>query len=693
MKILYLAPHLSTGGMPAFLLKRVELMLDYTDAEIHVVEYQNYSDEYVVQKNQLKDLDILYHTLGDDKTEVIDIIKRNNIDVVHIDEMAESLGCPELLALLYDNSRTWRVVETCHNISFNPDTDKMYQPDAYAFCTPHHLKTFENMLSKKRVLEFPIDNNRVELTESLRAKYQLGFDIGRKHVVNVGLWTPGKNQKEMVELARKMPMIEFHFVGNQAGNFEDYWKPIMKKLPKNVTVWGERKDVHVFMKAADVFMFNSTWECNPLVLREAIGYGKRILARNLPQYEGMFDEYIMPISDDLKGQLEELLDCNITYEIPTGQSETFADNHYHLYEDLCNKEVIPQAVTIFQNFVNGPFLEIKGGSNSLFNVKFFDGKECIYENNINSNCWVRLNRKWFTKWRAEVRENGKLIYENTLDLTEKRVYIGFDTQSLGDTIAWMEYARVFKRKHDCVMLVSTFHNNLFEESYPEIQFIKPGETVYNIYAQYNLGWFYNPDMEPILPNIINLQEAATNILGLEFQEIRPVISYTPGNNKHGKYVTIATNSTSGCKFWTREGWADLAKALGEKGYKVINVSLEPNVIEGIEQIVNKDIVKTMQLIHHSEFFIGLGSGVSWLAWALNKEVVMINNFTKPDHEFTCHRVINTNVCNGCWNNPNFKFDKGDWDWCPIHKGTDRHFECQKSISADMVLDVIKKAGF
>ena len=39
-------------------------------------------------------------------------------------------------------------------------------------------------------------------------------------------------------------------------------------------------------------MFNSTWECNPLVLREAISYGKPILARNLPQYKDMFTNYI-----------------------------------------------------------------------------------------------------------------------------------------------------------------------------------------------------------------------------------------------------------------------------------------------------------------------------------------------------------------------------------------------------------------
>jgi len=126
--------------------------------------------------------------------------------------------------------------------------------------------------------------------------------------------------------------------------------------------------------------------------------------------------------------------------------------------------------------------------------------------------------------------------------------------------------------------------------------------------------------------------------------------------------------------------------LHEKGYKVINVSLEPNPFDNCEQIINTDIQKTMAIIHHSEFFIGLGSGVSWLAWALGKEVVMINNFAAEDHEFDCIRITNKNVCNGCWNNSNFKFDAGDWDWCPIYKNTPRHFECQRSIVAEDVID-------
>jgi len=98
----------------------------------------------------------------------------------------------------------------------------------------------------------------------------------------------------------------------------------------------------------------------------------------------------------------------------------------------------------------------------------------------------------------------------------------------------------------------------------------------------------------------------------------------------------------------------------------------------------------MSVIHHSEFFIGLSSGISHLAWALNKKVIMIAGFTDKNHEFECIRPYNDKVCTGCWNNKNFKFDKGDYDWCPIWKGYDRQYECQKSITPEMVIEEIKK---
>ena len=152
-------------------------------------------------------------------------------------------------------------------------------------------------------------------------------------------------------------------------------------------------------------------------------------------------------------------------------------------------------------------------------------------------------------------------------------------------------------------------------------------------------------------------------------------------------MTIATNSTAACKFWVKEEWQKLVDHLIEKGYTVVNVSKEKNELKGVLQLENAPLHNVMQFINESEFFIGLSSGLTWLAWAMGKPVVMISNFTEKDHEFQsgCTRITNCAVCHGCWNNKNFRFDKSDWYWCPIYKDTPRQFECQKSITAEMVI--------
>ena len=70
-----------------------------------------------------------------------------------------------------------------------------------------------------------------------------------------------------------------------------------------------------------------------------------------------------------------------------------------------------------------------------------------------------------------------------------------------------------------------------------------------------------------------------------------------------------------------------------------------------------------------EFFIGLGSGLSWLAWSVGLPVVLISGFSEKNAEMLTgvYRVINESVCHGCFNK--YRLDAGDWNWCPIHKGT------------------------
>ncbi len=690
LKLLYLAPHLSTGGMPSVLLKRIQA-LEGLDVEVIVVEYSNYSDEYVVQKNEIKKLATKLYTLGENKMELIDIIKRDNVHLVHIEEMVEDSVnnfSIELLNELYDNDRTWKIVETCHNVYFKPDIEKKYHPDAYVFCTKYHLETFKNMPSQKFVLEYPIENKIPSKAEKLYEKVALGMTPHKTHVLNVGLWTQGKNQGEGLRIARQLPDMEFHFVGNQAINFKHYWEPLMVDLPANVHVWGERSDVDKFMTACDIFMFNSTWECNPLVVRQAASHGLPILARNLPQYCGMFDGWITPLEEDR--MVEQLQSISKPEKKPLNEALfNFKVAQMFIYNTVLTNEMMLQKINIDVNFVKQPFLEITGRSNKEYKTKFYDENDiCLYENTIRANHWVKLSREWFTAWKIKVWENNVLVYDYKLDFTNQRVYISFESSSLGDSIAWIPYVEEFKKKHKCHVVVSTFKNFLFEDVYPEIEFVTPGTAVNNIIAMYSIGWFYDSAKEPVLPNTIPLQKAATNILGLEYQEIRPRIAHTVCNKFDGKIVTIATNSTAGCKFWTREAWQELINYLHEKNYRVINVSLEDNPFDNCEPLEDKSLQNAMDAISYSEFFIGLSSGLSWVAWAMNKPVIMIANFTEEGHEFTCIRPVKKNVCNGCWNSPKYKFDKS-WDWCPVHAGTDRQFECQSSITSGDVIALIE----
>jgi len=645
----------------------------------------------------------------DNKYKLLDIIKYNNIDVVHIDEPIEGFDSfnpvpRDLINLLYSEDRSWNIVETCHNVVFNPKQSKEFHPDAYALCSKYHKNvTFADEKEILELIEYPIENFKKTKAEKLKAQLSLNLDPEVRHVLNVGIWTPGKNQKEFVEIAKLFENnnnLHFHAIGSLAPNFEDYWGPIVENLPKNITVWGERNDVHAFMAASDVLIFNSTFECNPITLKEAISFGLKILARDLNVYLDTYSQYIIPIDDnilDTKNKLEKIVNSKLFSYTATNEQNSFAEKHVNLYLNLKNKES-KYKLDIAQSFVGQPYFEIKGKDNNTYHVEFIDeNNTLVYSENITTNTWIRLNRKYYTKWKTNVSIDDKIIYSKTLSLKNERVYIAFDSNSLGDTIAWMPYCLEFKKKHNCYLIVSTFWNKLFVDVYPEIEFVTPGDIVYDLYAMYNIGYYYDNNSAPENPQIIPLQKVATNILGLNYHEISPRIKFNPGKRPiESRYVTIATDSTAQLKYWNYpRGWEILCEYLQNCGYKVISVSKEASKINGVINLSDTSIENTMNVIHHSEFLIGLSSGLSWLAWALDKHVVMIANFTDEDQEFksNCTRIINKSVCNSCWNNPLFKFDKSDWNWCPEHKNTPRQFECHKSITPDMVFQRIKKDIF
>ena len=289
LKVLCVAPHLSTGGMPQFLLKKLELLNETCD--VYCVEYTQLATWYVVQRDKIAALlKNRFITLNDSpKSKLLDIIKDLQPDVVHFEEFPEGFISPDLGKEIYKKSRNYLIFESYHGIYFKPE-DKIYFPDRFTFVSEYQSELYSCFGIPSTIIEYPIDDNSPNKQWAMN---ELGFDPTFKHVIHVGLFTPGKNQKELMEYARAMDKykIKFHFVGNQAENFAFYWEPLMQNLPKNCIVWGERSDTDKFYQAADLMVFTTLMETSPLVIREAISWKLPTIIHNLPAYKNMYTKY------------------------------------------------------------------------------------------------------------------------------------------------------------------------------------------------------------------------------------------------------------------------------------------------------------------------------------------------------------------------------------------------------------------
>lgn len=285
IKIVYVTPHLSTGGLPQYLTKKIELFSKSSD--VYCVEYSFLGSDFVVQRNRI--IEILgerFFSLDNDKSRLVEIISKLDPHVVHFEELPETFVDLNILKKIYHPDRKYFICETCHSSTYEPSI-KTFKPDKFIMVNRWIEEKFKILDIPSEILEYPIEHKKIDKRASLE---KIGLNPEIKHVVNIGLFTPGKNQGELFEYARsleKLP-IEFHFVGNQAPNFESYWSELMKEIPTNCRIWGERSDVELFYQAADLFVFTSKLELNPLVIKESLSFKLPCMIYDLHTYK---DEY------------------------------------------------------------------------------------------------------------------------------------------------------------------------------------------------------------------------------------------------------------------------------------------------------------------------------------------------------------------------------------------------------------------
>ena len=304
MKLLVVTPHLSTGGMPQYLLKYIEHNKNKF-SNIKVVEFSNFSKEYIIQRDKIINLVGVenFDSLGSyedfknkeyfkkTRYRLLDIINSYNPDCIYMSEFPECyeyiLPPHKLMNSIYRKGRKYKIIETTHNNSFD-FKNKKYIPDEFLFCSDLHIDKSADIDVPKTIWEYPIEkHNRPDRDVVLR---DLGLDPSCVHVLNVGLFNPNKNQKYIFNIAEGLidKKVIFHFIGN---NCYINKCDIKNTDLKNCKLWGERDDVEKFMSCMDLYLFPSIKELNPLTIKEALSWGMEVIVNEDENYTHQYQEY------------------------------------------------------------------------------------------------------------------------------------------------------------------------------------------------------------------------------------------------------------------------------------------------------------------------------------------------------------------------------------------------------------------
>jgi autotransporter strand-loop-strand O-heptosyltransferase len=276
--------------------------------------------------------------------------------------------------------------------------------------------------------------------------------------------------------------------------------------------------------------------------------------------------------------------------------------------------------------------------------------------------------------------------KDTKTLEGKEILMHFDSFCLGDTICFSSMIDPFLEYHKPKkVIISTFFPHLFQSTDSRYEFINANQKKEIIvdklldvgYDKNNLddtrgGMFYATKRTMWLP-----QETKPGKC--------PVIPYK--RNVISNKISIGPESLKKIAQWDNTDWQQVVDGIIKSGFVVSNVSYENTMnlqnVSGFHG--NNDIRISLNEILESRVFVGLSSGLAWLAWAYDVPVVMISGFTKEHNEFECFRVLNKFSCNGCFN-----MFQNIQSTCPLFLGTERENECHKMITPQMVIDKINE---
>jgi len=332
-----------------------------------------------------------------------------------------------------------------------------------------------------------------------------------------------------------------------------------------------------------------------------------------------------------------------------------------------------------------------------------------YKATLINGQWCKISGiSYLTDWSIHLytTDGVKLSEEIKNSYKDKIVGINFATGALGDSLCWSgSVVKWIEKVSPKKVYMATSWSHIFDKSkYPvNLEFThranRNEDRTYpqDVEVTHLLGITRNHvdiantrdnHATPCNWQITNMADTQNMALGVPLGAIRPHLIPLDPKRLHAKpYVTICSYTTQKVKhLLSNKAWMTLIRRIESFGFDVISIGDKHTTFPEIIDACSSDITVAMRYIRDAEFHVGLSSGLSWMAWAYNKHVLMINNFTHEGYEFIegNTRILNNAVSYGHFNNPNTEWVP-TWQFDPDN---DNHLQSCRSITPNMLL-----AGF
>ena len=350
------------------------------------------------------------------------------------------------------------------------------------------------------------------------------------------------------------------------------------------------------------------------------------------------------------------------------------------------------------DFNNGLRLQVPAG-NWHVTIGDHDSGAVFYDRDV-SEALVLSMEKYYVHWQVEIYRDGEPVFAHVFDPAGQKIRLVFNSSLLGDMQSFLPYVPFVREKFqaDVYCTIDGSMKEVFRRLLPEVRLREAAEegTYATFYFNASIDF---PGWMPMDGRLVPMIHTGRMILGLPSPP--PKLRWVPGPRVIKEpYVCIGVQASSVEKGWLYPGgWEEVTAYLKEQGYRVLCIDRDRRLQEGefvlempegAEDFTgNRPLLERADMLHYAEFFIGLTSGLSWLAWTADCPVVMVAGLTAYWYEFpTPYRVYDRLACGGCYNDIRVY-----WKENPCSRqtpGTPNVLQCAKRITPRMVIQAIDR---